>query len=294
MYLIIDNFVTIYNSASFFTFHTFDNLRQNHARKSVKSSDFQAVALEFTYKIAKKWTVICSFASHVLFISFATSRSQIFSAKMSSQFVSLKDSHLLITTSKNTSKSMKKLLTNCFLNFSLSLYRISVRNLHEFHIQKSHFKFIMNDLSRMFDEKSWLFSLQQHQNRRFSSQDFDLRQSSQSCFSISKKLYFIMNDLSRMFDEKFRKKSMFQNQKNVSFIEFFSKQSRITVYFKFTVNQKSSIIQIVRCFLSSEVFEVSYFCRNFFLHFYISSFFFDLSHCFRVRFNLVSCKIKLH
>ena len=46
-----------------------------------------------------------------------------------------------------------------------------------------------------------------------------------------------------MFDEKFRKKSLFQSQKNVSSREFFSEQSRITFYFKFTINQKSSISQ---------------------------------------------------
>ena len=46
-----------------------------------------------------------------------------------------------------------------------------------------------------------------------------------------------------MFDEKFRKKSLFQNQNHVFFREFSSNQSRITIYFKFAFNQKSSINQ---------------------------------------------------
>ena len=109
-------------------------------------------------------------------------------------------------------------------------------------MQKSYL--IMNDLSRMFIEKFKSFDLRSHQDRSYSSQSFDIRQSSQSCFSIaSKKSYLIIENLFEMFDEKFRKKNMFQNQKNVSSREFFSEQLRITIYFKSTINRKSSISQ---------------------------------------------------
>ena len=223
-----------------------EHLRQNHARKSVKSSDLRALAFEFTYKVIEKSAVFCSSVSltsqSISSTSSATSRSQIFSAKMFSRSVSFKDSHLSIATLKITSKSVKKLSANCQLTFSFSSFRISVRKHHESHMQKSYL--IMNDLSRMFTEKSKSFDLRSHQDRSYSSQSFDIRQSSQSCFSIaSKKSYLTIENLFEMFREKFKRKSMFQNQKNVSSREFFSEQSRITVYFKSTVNQKSSINQ---------------------------------------------------
>ena len=95
----------------------------------------------------------------------------------------------------------------------------------------------MNDLSRMFDKKFKSFNLQQHQTRVLSSRSFDIHQSH------SIKFHLIIENLFEMFNEKFKKKNLFQNQKNVSSREFFSKQSRVTTYFKSTVNQKSSINQ---------------------------------------------------
>ena len=55
--------------------------------------------------------------------------------------------------------------------------------------------------------------------------------------------FILLSNLFEMFNEKFKKSNLFQNKKNVSFREFFSKQLRITIYFKFTINQKSSINQ---------------------------------------------------
>ena len=101
----------------------------------------------------------------------------------------------------------------------------------------------MNDLSRMFIEKFKLFDLRSHQNRSYFSQNFDIRQFSQSCFSIiSKKFYFIIENLFEMFDEKFKKKNLFQNQNNV-FSRAFSNQMQIIVCFKFAINQKLLINQ---------------------------------------------------
>ena len=113
-----------------------EHIRQHHARKSVisKSSDLRVLALESTYKIVEKSTVICSSASHASSISFATSQSQIFSTTESSRSISFSDSHFSIATLKITSKLMKKLSINCSITFSFSSFRISVRKHHEFHI----------------------------------------------------------------------------------------------------------------------------------------------------------------
>ena len=216
-----------------------EHIRQHHARKFVKSSDLRVFTTESTYKIVEKSAIFCSinsqFASSILS---ATSRSQIFSTEIASRSVSSSDSHFSITTSKITSKSMKKLSANCSLTSSISSSQTSIRK-H----QKSHIEFylIVNDLSRMFHEKFKSFDLRQHFNRRSSSQSLDIRQSHFSSFSI--KSHLIIENLFEMFNEKFRKKSLFQSQKNAFFRAFFSSQSRITIYFKLTVNQKSSINQ---------------------------------------------------
>ena len=216
-----------------------EHIRQHHARKSVKSSDFRVSTFEFAYKIAKKSAVTCSLTSQfVSFILFATSRNQIFEFEtFFKTVISSKRSSFTLATNKNTSKSMKKLSVNCSFTSSFSSFRTFVRNLHEFHIRKSHL--IVNDLSRMFHEKSKSFDLRQHHNRRLSSQSLDIHQSHSSSSSI--KFHLTIENLFEMFDEKFRKESLFQNQKNVSFREFFSNQTRITIYFKSTINQKSSI-----------------------------------------------------
>ena len=216
-----------------------EHIRQHHVRKSVKSFDFRIFTSEFTYKIVEKSAISCSINSQfVFFIFFATSRSQIFSVEIVSRSVSSSDSHFSITTSKITSKSMKKLSANCSLTFSISSSQTSIRKHQKFH---NEFYFIVNDLSRMFHEKSKSFNLRQHHNRCFFSQSFDIRQFHFSSSSI--KFHLTIENLFEMFDEKFKKKSLFQNQKNAFFRAFFSNQSRITVYFRLTINQKSSISQ---------------------------------------------------
>ena len=215
-----------------------EHIRQYHARKSVKNSDFRVFTSESTYKIVEKSAVSCSinsqFASSIFF---ATSRSQMFSVENASRSVSSNDSHFSITTSKIISKSMKKLSANCSLTFSISSSQTSIRK-H----QKSHNEFylIVNDLSRMFHEKFKSFDLRQHHNRCSSSQSFDIRQSHFSFFSI--KSHLTIENLFEMFDEKFKRKNLFQNQKNVS-SQAFSNQMRIISYFQSTINRKSSISQ---------------------------------------------------
>ena len=137
----------------------------------------------------------------------------------------------------------KSTLIDSFVSFIFSsiFSHTFVSKRQEFHIQK--FYLIMNELHHMFAEKFKSFDLQQHQIRDRFSQSFDFRSFDRSCSTFLKKSYFIIENLFEMFDEKLRKKSLFQNQNNVSFREFFSNQSRITIYFKFTINQKSSINQ---------------------------------------------------
>ena len=85
-----------------------EHIRQHHARKFVKDSVLQVSTRESAYGIVERSTDNCSSVSHVSSISSATSRSQIFSAKMSSRSISSGDLHLTIETYKSTSKSMKR------------------------------------------------------------------------------------------------------------------------------------------------------------------------------------------
>ena len=215
-----------------------EHIRQHHARKSIKSSSLSVSTLESAYKIAKKSTIICSttsFASQKSPIFSITSRSQKFwSSIIFESVIASTRSCLFFATLEIASKRKKIATFKCsFTSFTFS--QKSVRKHQDAHFQKSYF--IMNDLSRMFDEKSKSFDLRQHHNRRSSQQSFDIRQFD------SIKSYLTIENLFEMFNEKFRRKSLLQSQNDVSSREFFSSQSRITTYFKSTVNQKSSINQ---------------------------------------------------
>ena len=195
-----------------------EHIREHHARKSVQNLNFRIFASEFTCKIKKKSAFICSFVSFVSqksFIFFATSRNQIFSTKIISQFLSSKCSNFSIATYKINSKSMKNAIVDCSFIFSSISSLDSIRKHQKFHIQK--FYLIVNDLNRMFVENSKSFDLRQHHNRRLFSQNFDFRQFDRSCSTSSKKSHFIIENLFEMFDEKFEKKNLFQSQNNVFF-----------------------------------------------------------------------------
>ena len=221
------------------------HIREHHVRKFVKNLNLRILTSKLTYKIIEKSTDIRSFASFISqksSIFSATSRSQKFwfSTIFESVIASTRSS-LSIASYKISSKSMKSAIVNCSFIFSSTSSYISVRKHQKFRIQK--FYLIMNDLHHMFAEKSTSFDLQQHQNRCRSSQNFDFRQFDRSRSTSSKKSYLTIENLSEMFDEKFRRKSLFSDQNNVSFRKFFSEQSQMTIYFKFTIIQKSSISQ---------------------------------------------------
>ena len=224
-----------------------EHIRQHHARKPVKSSDLRVPALESTFKVIEKPAAFCPPApltpQSAPPTPPATPRSQISSAEMPSRPVSPKGSHLSIATLKITPKPVEKLPANCQLTPPPSPSRTPVRKHQDCHMQKSYLT--MDDLSRMFTEKPRPFGLRPHQDRPYSPQSPDIRQSSQPCSSTaSKKPYLTIENLSEMFGEKSRRKGMFQGQKNVSSRGFSSGQSRITAYFKPTANQKVPISQI--------------------------------------------------
>ena len=214
-----------------------EHIRQHHVRKSVisRDSDLRVFASESLCKIIEKSAVSCSFISQFASSTFFATSTQIFWRTRIFNSISSNRSNLSLATYKIASELTKSVSVTCSLTFTLSSSRTSVRKHHEFHMKKSYF--IMNDLSRMFDEKSKSFDLQQHQNRALSSRSFDIRQSH------SIKSHLTIENLFEMFNEKFRRKSLFQGQRNVSSREFFSEQSRITVYFKSAVNKKPSISQ---------------------------------------------------
>ena len=223
-----------------------DHIREHHARKPVKSSDLRVPALESTYKVIEKPAASCPPApltpQSAPPTPPATPRSQISSAEMPSRPVSPKGSHLSIATLKITPKPVEKLPANCQLTPPPSPSRTPVRKHQDCHMQKSYLT--MDDLSRMFTEKPRPFGLRPHQDRPYSPQSPDIRQSSQPCSSTaSKKPYLTIENLSEMFGEKSRRKGMFQGQKNVSSRGFSSGQLRITAYFKPTANRKPSISQ---------------------------------------------------
>ena len=85
-----------------------EHIRQHHVRKLVKDFVLRIITREFAYELVEKSTNNCSFVLHVSFIFFATSRNQIFSAKMFLRFISFENLHFTIETYKSTSKSMKK------------------------------------------------------------------------------------------------------------------------------------------------------------------------------------------
>ena len=227
-----------------------EHIRQHHARKSVKSSDFSFSTLESACKLAKNSTIICSFFSSTLLASFTPQKLSIFSETSRSQkfwfsiifesVIASTRSCLSFATLEIASKRKKIATFKRSFTFSLTSFRTFVRKHQEFYLQKSHLT--MNDLIHMFNGKSKSFDLQQHQNLASSQQNFDFRQFDRSCSTSSKRFHLTIENLFEMFDEKSRKKSLFQSQNNVS-SQTFSDQMQIIVYFKSTVNQKSLIIQ---------------------------------------------------
>ena len=95
----------------------------------------------------------------------------------------------------------------------------------------------MNDLNRIFAKKFKSFNLQQHHNRRFFSQNFDV---CQHRFAFSKKFYIIIENLIEMFDEKIKKKRFISKSNKIFFSNIFFKS--IVNYDLFQIHNQSKIV----------------------------------------------------
>ena len=220
-----------------------EHIRQNHARKPVKSSDLRVSAPELTYKPIEKPASICPpalLAPQKSPTPPATPRSQISWFSINSEPVAAPTrSDLPIATYKISPKPLESAVASCPLTPPTSPSQAPVRK-H----QKPHNEpyLTLDDLNRMFHGKPRPFGLRQHHNRRSSPQDFGFRQSSQPCSSTPKKPCLTMHNLGRMFDGKSRRKGLFQSQNHES-SQASSGQMQITAYFKPTANQKPPINQ---------------------------------------------------
>ena len=222
-----------------------EHIRQHHARKSIKSSDFRVFTQESTCKIKKKSAIECSFTL------FATSRSQIFSTKIISQFLSSKCSNLSIATYKISSKSMKSAIVVCSFIFSFISSHNLVSKSQKFHIQK--FYLIASDLNRMFVEKFKLFDLRQHHNRRFFQQNFDIRQ---YVFSS-----FIFATFTSIFESILLKRSHFLLRHSISH-QNRRKNYQSIVHLHFRFHFLEHLYQNIRNFISLSIIWFACFVKN--------------------------------
>ena len=190
-------------------------------------------------------------SKNVLFISsIATSKKSIFWTKIVSRsVVASKFSRFSIATSKSIYNILKKSTIICsFASFTSS--RISISK-HQ-NIRKSYF--IMNDLIRMFVEKSNSFDLQQHQIRSLFSRDFD------KC-NFANKCDFIQNRITSYFHATISSVS-----KSIKFETFESTHVRENVSRQFSISRWFSISFIFFSFrFVSMRFFFSTFSRSFFV-----------------------------
>ena len=177
------------------------------------------------------------------FLSIETSKKSIFWAEIVSRsIVAFKFSRLSIATFKSMCKSLKNANIVC----SLISSRISSSKHQDIRIQK--FYLTMNDLHRMFVEKSNSFDLQRHQMRSFFSRDSD------KC-SFANKCDFIQSRITSYFHAMIS--SVFKSIKFETFASTHDsiKQSTRTSSFLFR--------SIFRFFSSSMRISFSTFSRSF-------------------------------
>ena len=244
-----------------------EHIRKHHARKSVKNLNFRVFASESTCKIKKKSTSICSSVSFVSSILFATSTS-IFES------ISSKCSSLSIATLNIISKSMKKL--------SVSFFRTSVS-------KRQKLYFTIDDLIRMFHEKSKSFDLCQHQKNFAFSQSDDTR-SSRQLYQTRIISYFMsaINQKSSISQNSKSSKSkslsqyMFAKFIRTAFSKNFSEKSIDLLY------KLSDVFCHLKLLNSNKIAKVVFFI------FILFHFFFDFISCFRNRFDHVNCNNELH
>ena len=157
-----------------------EHIRQHHTKKIVKT-----MKSRFNRERNKSLTISSTISQTISTISFKTTTTKFsifrfvtFSERSRNSSISFvifatiasttsKRSHFSLFTLKFTSKFARIALISLFISFATfsSKLRKSI----------SKFYFTIDDLIRMFVEKFKSFDLQQHQNRRFSSQNSDVR-----------------------------------------------------------------------------------------------------------------------
>ena len=186
------------------------------------------ITREFTSKRVEIATFNCSFVSSFIFS--ATPKSIFCSASISS-----KCSHFSIATLNITSKSMKKLSINCSFTFSTSFFSTSSRTPVSEH-QKLYLT--IDDLIRMFREKSRSFDLRQHQKNFAFSQSDDTR--SFVTYQSRIIVYFLpttnqktsISQISKSSKSKISKQYMFAKSTRTAFNNDFFEKSIISSYKK--------------------------------------------------------------
>ena len=244
-----------------------EHIREQHTQKSNINSNFRFSTSEFTYKIMKKSTIICSSVSLASSIFFATSRSQIFSTKSVSRSVSSNDSHLSIATFNITSKQTK--ITTMLITRDFTSKRVEIATFNCSFTVSSIFFATSKSISwfasifESISSKCSSFSIATHRITSKSMKKLSVNSFTSSISfsrtSVSKhqKFYFIIDDLIRMFHEKSRSFDLRQHQKDFASSQhfdtnsfrrsrFFMHQSRIISYLMSAVNQKTSISQSLK------------------------------------------------
>ena len=151
-----------------------EHIRTRHAKKSksaqqsiVSSFASSSQSITFSSSTSSKLVIMSLATSSKFlseFLSIATSRKSISWAKIVARsIVAFKFSRLSIATSKSIYNILKKSTVNCSLASFISSRTFTSSRLY----------LIVNDLYRMFVEKSSSFDLQRHQMRSFSSKILD-------------------------------------------------------------------------------------------------------------------------
>ena len=185
-----------------------EHIRIRHAKKSkfVSSQSIVSSAFEskfFTFSQSIISSSVSSFRS-IIFSSFVSSKFLSFSIfaseivrerseSVSSIFLSIATSRKSIFWAEIVSRSV---VASKFSRFSIATFKSMCKfskNANTFRISASRLYFIVNDLFRMFVEKSNSFDLQRHQMRSFSSRDFDKCNFKNNCDFIQSRITLYFN-----------------------------------------------------------------------------------------------------
>ena len=195
---------------------------------SIISSTTTSKFSKFRSVTSSEWSRIASFAfSSISLVIFATSKNIFWTRIVFTSVISSKRSRFSIFSSKIVSKRVKIASITCS---SISLATFS----SWFRESISKFYFTIDDLIRMFREKFKSFDLSQHQNRRVSSQSFDVCSSIIHQSRIIVYFLFAINQKTSISQNlKNSKSKSFQQHtfaKSIRFASALSKKSTLSSY----------------------------------------------------------------